>query len=127
MLINNSKKQNKQLENERRIAAYDRVKKLHEDAGFLCYIDDAYMEKYNGKESMKLEGVVAKGIGLVTEQYSLYSCEGVFKANITIEEMYVGTNAVKQLEGGDKRVALYPVEQEIAYHAGDILCKLQEE
>ncbi len=111
-------------EKEHRKKAYERVYSLHEKAEFLCYINDAYMEKFDGTESVKLEGMVAKGIGKLEDVYLLYDCEGNKKAEVTMEELYLGNNPVKQLEGGDKRVALYPKEQNIVYQAGDILCKL---
>lgn len=111
-------------EKKHRKKAYDRVYSLHEKAEFLCYINDAYKEKFDGKESVKLEGMVAKGIGKLEDTYLLYDCEGNEKAEVTMEELYLGNDSVKQLEGGDKKIALYPREQGIAYKAGDILCKL---
>lgn len=111
-------------EKEHRKKAYERVYFLHEKAEFLCYINDAYMEKFDGAESVKLEGIVAKGIGKLEDVYLLYDCEGNKKAEVTMEELYLGNNLVEQLEGGDKRAALYPKEQDITYQAGDILCKL---
>ena len=110
---------------KRRKENYDRVYALHEQAEFLCYINDVYPETYQGKESIKLEGLVAKGIGTVEDTYLLYSCNGVKKAEITMEELYLGSNKVECLEGGDKRVALYPNEQDAPYRPGDILCKLK--
>lgn len=114
-------KKNKEKQKEN----YDRVYRLHEQALFLCYIDDAYMETYNGKEYMKLLGIVAKGEGHVLDAYELFDCNGRKKADITMEELYVGQNKVEEIKGGDAPVALYPKEQDISYKAGDILCKLQ--
>ena len=120
-----SNRMSKKEEKEKRQKIYDRVYALHEQAEFLCYINDAYKEEYQGKYLMKLEGLVAKGVGRVEDTYSLYDCEGRKKAEITMDELYLGMNSVEQLEGGDKRVALYPKEQDIPYKAGDILCKLK--
>lgn len=106
---------------------YDRVYQLHKQAEFLCYIDDAYMEKYQGKEYVKLLGIVAIGRGLISDTYQLYNCKGQKKADITMEELYVGQNRVEEIQGGDKPVALYPKQQEISYIAGDILCKFSDE
>lgn len=119
-----SNRMSKKEEKEKRQKIYDRVYALHEQAEFLCYINDAYKEEYQGKYLMKLEGLVAKGVGRVEDTYYLYDCEGRKKAEITMDELYLGMNSVEQLEGGDKRAALYPKEQDIPYKAGDILCKL---
>lgn len=123
----NRKKDKKTIERRKRQEQYDRVYALHEQAEFLCYINDVYMESYQGTETVKLEGLVAKGKGYVEDTYFLYSCNGQKKAEITMEELYFGNNKVECLEGGDKRVALYPKEQDVQYKAGDILCKLKEE
>lgn len=122
--FDSTKQQKKKRERERRKKAYDRVYALHEQADFLCYINDAYMEEYQGKNYVKLEGLVAKGIGRVEDSFLLFDCTGKEKGQITMEELYLGSNSVEQLEGGDKKVALYPKEQELNYQAGDILCKL---
>jgi hypothetical protein len=106
--------------------AYRRVYELHQQAVFLCYIDDAYMEDNQGTSCVKLEGLVAKGTGTVQDTYLLYDCNGRQKAVITMEELYVGNQQVKQLAGGDKRVALYPVEQQVCYRAGDLLCIMEQ-
>lgn len=122
----NRKKEKKKTEQLKRQESYDRVYDLHEQAEFLCYINDVYMESYQGTEAVKLEGLVAKGTGNVEDTYFLYSCNGRKKAEITMEELYLGSNKVECLVGGDKRVALYPKEQDVQYKAGDILCKLKE-
>ena len=114
------------MKKQRRKEQYDRVYALHEQAEFLCYINDVYKEKYQGGEFLKLEGLVAKGIGRTEDVYQLFSCNGVKKTDVHMEELYEGNNKVEQLEGGDKRVALYPKEQEVSYKAGDILCKLEK-
>lgn len=114
-------KQNKEKHNLKKVA-YDRVLQLHNRANFLCYINDAYLETYQGKECVKLEGVVAVGTGKVTDRYHLYDCNGCFKAEVTMDELYLGNNKVESLCGGDKKVALYPVEQDVPYIAGDLLC-----
>ncbi|MDD6069495.1 MAG: hypothetical protein PUC12_01595 [Clostridiales bacterium] len=119
------KQEKKRLQKQRRQENYNRVYTLHEQAEFLCYINDVYPETYQGKVSVKLEGLVAKGIGNVKDTYLLYSCNGEKKAEITMEELYLGSNKVECLEGGDKRVALYPNEQNVPYKSGDILCKLK--
>jgi len=112
-----SKKKDKDKKQE----MYDRVMALHEEADFLCYINEAYKELYQEENCAKLEGCVAMGVGHVQDEYELYSCSGRKKANVTMLELYVGNNKVEQLEGGDKVVALYPKEQELDYKAGDIL------
>lgn len=127
MFWNKEKQKRKDEEKKRRKEAYSKVYSLHENAEFLCYINDAYPEKYNGKVSIKLEGVVAKGTGCLEDTFLLFDCNGRQKAVITMEELYCGSNSVSQLEGGDKRVALYPNEQEVDYRAGDMLCKLSTE
>lgn len=108
----------------RRKEAYDRVYSLHQQAEFLCYINDAYMETIDGQTSVKLEGLVAMGTGNLGDVFELYDCEGNKKAEITMDELYLGANSVERLEGGDKRVALYPKEQDVVYKAGDILIRL---
>lgn len=122
----NSKKDKRAAKQHKRQQQYDRVYALHEQAEFLCYINDAYVESYQGTEAVKLEGLVAKGKGSVEDTYFLYSCNGQKKAEITMEELYLGGNQVECLEGGDKRAALYPREQEVSYKAGDIVCILKE-
>lgn len=126
MFLNRTGKLKKQQDKERRKQIYDRVYALHQQADFLCYINDAYPEAYNGSTAIKLEGIVAKGTGLVEDTYLLFDCNGRQKAEITMEELYLESNSVKQLQGGDKRVALYPKEQEVNYQAGDMLCKLSD-
>ncbi len=106
---------------------YQRVYRLHEQAEFLCYINESYLESYKGNEYRKLEGIVAKGTGQVGECYELYDCNGRKKATVSMEEFYVGQNLVEQLAGGDKHVALYPREQDVNYVAGDILCKIKNQ
>ena len=112
----------KQKERMKRKKIYDRVYAIHENARFLCYIDDAYEESYNGVVSVKLEGVVAIGVGCLSDTFLLFDCEGKQKATVTMEELYVGRDSVDRIEGGEKRVALYPKEQQISYRAGDLLC-----
>ncbi|MDE6626231.1 MAG: hypothetical protein K2K56_07665 [Lachnospiraceae bacterium] len=124
--MNQTRKLKKQQDRERRKQIYDRVYELHQQADFLCYINDAYPEKYNGSTYIKLEGIVAKGTGKLEDTYLLFDCNGRQKAEITMEELYLENNSVKQLQGGDKRAALYPREQEVNYQAGDILCKLSD-
>lgn len=121
------RKEQKQERQKKRQENYDRVYELHAQAAFLCYINDVYMEPYKGDSFVKLEGVVARGTGRVTDVYRLYDCNGRYKAEVHMEELYLGQNAVESLQGGDKRIALYPKEQDIAYQAGDLLCKLKEE
>lgn len=124
MFENKQKQKRNKEEKKRREEAYSSVYFLHENAEFLCYINDAYTETYNGRVSIKLEGIVAKGTGCLEDTFLLFDCNGRQKAAITMEDLYCGSNRVNQLEGGDKRVALYPNEQEVDYRAGDILCKL---
>ena len=59
-------------------------------------------------------------MGTVRERFQVLP-----EAEITMEELYLGSNKVECLEGGDKRVALYPNEQNVHYKSGDILCKLK--
>lgn len=113
--------------NEKKEKQYARVYELHEKSTFLCYIDDVYQEAYEGRSCVKLEGVVALGIGTVEDTYVLYSCTGKKKAEITVDEFYIKNDSVKQLEAGDKRVAIYPKDQDVAFCAGDMLCKLEDE
>ena len=119
-------KKDKEKSNKKK-EAYERVYRLHEEASFLFYIDDVYFEKYNGKDCVKLEGTMAKGSGTVEDTFYLYSCQGRKKATITIDEFYIENNKVEQLEAGDKRIAVYPKEQDINYKAGDMLCKLKSD
>ena len=125
MFFSKQKKYEKELKKQKRQQIYDRVYAIHEKAIFLCYIEDAYLEKYEGKSFMKLEGVVAKGTGTLEDTYLLFDCEGRQKAAIEMEELFCGKNSVTQLEGGDKKVALYPKQQDISYRAGDIICMFQ--
>lgn len=106
---------------------YQRVYELHERAGFLFYVDDAYMEPYEGNSFIKLEGVVAFGKGFVSDSYVLCDCKGKEKAIVTIQDFYVGNQPVNCLEGGDKRVAIYPKEQDVSYCAGDYLYQKKED
>lgn len=112
--------------NQKQQDNYNRVYQLHQDAFFLYYIDDAYLEPYDGGKFMKLEGVVAKGTAKPTDTLILYNCNGRKKASITAEEFYVGQSKVELLEGGDKKVAIYPKEQDVDYIAGDMLCIMKE-
>ena len=121
------RKEQRMQEKQRRKERYDRVYALHLQAEFICYINDVYMEKYQGADFVKLEGLVAKGTGTTEDVYQLFNCNGTKKADVTMEELYLGTGKVEKLEGGDKRAALYPKEQDVTYKAGDILCKLKEE
>jgi hypothetical protein len=124
LLFNNLKKMKEadSRKKKKRQENYDRVYRLHEQADFLCYIDEAYKENYKGTDYVKLEGVVAKGKGSVEDIFFLFDCNGREKGHTAMEELYVGNNLVKQLEGGDKKVALYPKEQNLNYRAGDLLC-----
>ncbi|MDE5863765.1 MAG: hypothetical protein K2H34_05410, partial [Lachnospiraceae bacterium] len=67
--MNQTRKLKKQQDRERRKQIYDRVYELHQQADFLCYINDAYPEKYNGSTYIKLEGIVAKGTGKLEDTY----------------------------------------------------------
>lgn len=127
MFFRKNSREQKRQEKKHRKEIYDRVYLLHQKAKFLCYINDAYLEEYKNKQYMKLEGLVAKGIGKLEDSFLLFDCNGNQKAEITMEELYLGNNSVEQLEGGDKKVALYPREQNVSYVAGDVLCKFDEE
>ena len=124
MFWNKDNKEKKQQEILRKQKMYDRVYALHEQAEFLCYIDDAYKEEYNGELFIKLEGLVAKGTGTCSDTFVLYDYAGRKKGEIMMEELYLGNEKVEQLECGDKKIALYPKQQDINYCAGDILCKI---
>ena len=117
------KSEHKKMMEEHRKKAYDRVYELHQKAEFLFYVNDAYLEQYEGRDCVKLEGEVAKGKGRRTDTYVLYDCEGRKKAGITMEEMYYGIDSVEEIEGDDRRIALYPKEQDVKYRAGDMICK----
>lgn len=108
-------------------ANYDRVYQLHLDAEFLCYIEDAYIEREPERSSMKLEGIVVKGIGKKEDLFGLYNCNGIQKAVVRMEEFYSGKDKVDVLYAEDKKVALYPIEQDVPYKAGDFLCRMGEE
>lgn len=124
--IKTSREARKRIKNRKQVV-YDRVYELHKQAEFLCYINDVYPEEYKGKAYVKLEGLVAFGVGATDDHFLLFDCEGREKAEVDMEELYVGNNLVEQLEGGDKRVALYPIQQDVPYKAGDILCKMKGE
>ncbi len=111
---------------EKRKQAYDRVLQLHKQASFLFYVDDVIFELYNGEQCVKLVGTVASGSTTLEEQYELYSCTGIKKADVQPEEFYVGADAVMNLMAGDKTVAIYPQRSNVIYQAGDILCKLND-
>ena len=123
MFWNDAKRQKKMLAKQKKKEAYDRVLQLHKQAEFLFYIDDAYLEEYEGNQCVKLEGAIASGEGLVKERYSLYDCEGRLKAEVEIDEFYVGAESVEKLVADDKNVVIYPKHQKVVYRAGDILCK----
>ena len=125
MFWSREEKEKKKLAKLKRQEAYDRVYKLHQEAEFICYIDEICEEEYQGELCVKLVGNIAMGEGTVQEQYSLYSCEGRWKGTVDIEEFYVGADKVNQLDGSDKQVAIYPKQRELAFKAGDILCKLR--
>ncbi len=126
MFFDREKRNNRLKIQKKRNEAYERVYRLHEQADFLCYINDAYLEEYKGGRFVKLEGLVAAGTGSLEDTFWLFDCEGRQKGQVTMDELYLGTDSVKQLTGGDKKVALYPKEQDIPYQAGDILCKLKQ-
>ncbi len=124
MFWNRENREKKKLAKMKRQEAYDRVYKLHQDATFLCYIDEVCEEEYQGEQCIKLVGSMAIGEGTVEEQYSLYSCEGRWKATVDIDEFYIGADSVEKLESSDKVVAVYPKQRDISFKAGDILCRL---
>lgn len=126
MIFNKENRHRKEIQRQKRKEKYDKVYALHEQADFLCYINDAYLEEYKGGRFVKLEGLVAAGTGSLEDTFWLFDCEGRQKGQVTMDELYLGTDSVKQLTGGDKKVALYPKEQDIPYQAGDILCKLKQ-
>lgn len=126
MFWNRADKEKKQLEKQRRKEDFDRVYKLHQNAQFLCYVNEAYTEEYNGDTVIKLEGCMASGEGTVHEKYGLYDCKGRLKAELDIDEFYVGTDSVTKLVADDKKVAIYPKQQNVNCKAGDLLCKLKE-
>lgn len=116
--------QSKRQQKEKRKQVYERVLQLHKHAAFLFYVDDVILELYHGQECVKLVGTVAIGNATLDQSYELYSCTGIKKADIEVEEFYVGADAVKILMAGDKTVAIYPRQSEVSYKAGDVLCKL---
>lgn len=124
MFWNREEREKKKIAKQKRKEAYDRVYQLHQNSSFLCYIDNAYLEEYQGKQYVKLSGSMALGEGSVSEQYKLYDCTGRFKAEINVEEFYVGNDSVQTIVADDKDVAIYPKQQDISYKAGDLLCKL---
>lgn len=117
-------REKKKIEKAKKKEAYDRVLALHQNAQFLCYIDEVYTEEYNGVPVMKLEGIVALGKGTIHEKYSLYDCKGRLKTEIEIEEFYIGGDSVEELIAEDKKIAIYPKQQCENCCAGDVLCKL---
>lgn len=125
MFWNRKDWEQKKIAKIKRKENYNRVYKLHKEAEFLCYIDDVYTEEFEGVMCIKLIGSMASGEGTVHERYSLYSCEGRWKAEIDIDEFYVGADAVEKLESSDETVVIYPQQQDVKYMAGDILCKLK--
>lgn len=125
MLWKSGDKERKKQKNIERKQNYDRVYQLHKDAMFLCYVDDVYMEEYKGDSYVKLEVMVAIGEGHIGEKYSLYDCKGRYKADVEIEEFYVGADSVDKLCASDSKVVIYPKQQNIVYKAGDVLCKLR--
>lgn len=110
--------------NQKRQENYDRVYQLHQDAEFLFYVEEAYKEDFEGQKYIKLEGVVAKGTADLEDSFVLFNCNGLQKGVITLEEMYIGKDRVNGLYAGDKRVALYPLQQDLPYKAGDFVCKM---
>lgn len=124
MFWNREDREKKKLAKLKRQEAYDRVYKLHQEANFLCYIDEVYEEEYHGEMCIKLVGSMAAGEGTIDEQYALYSCEGRWKATVDIDEFYIGADSVEKLESSDKEVAIYPKQKEISFRVGDMLCKL---
>ncbi len=117
-------REKKKIEKAKKKEAYDRVLSLHQNAQFLCYIDDAYTEEYNGVPVMKLEGFVTLGKGTIHEKYGLYDCKGRLKTDLEIEEFYIGGDSVEELVAEDRKIAIYPKQQHENYQAGDLLCKL---
>ena len=81
-------------------------------------------ELFEGQEYMKLEGVAAKGTADLEDSFVLFNCNGLQKGVIALEEMYIGKDRVNGLYAGDKRVALYPLQQDLPYKAGDFVCKM---
>ncbi|MBO5088872.1 MAG: hypothetical protein J6C01_09365 [Lachnospiraceae bacterium] len=125
MFWNRTDREKKKLEKQKRKEAYDRVYQLHQNAQFLCYINEAYTEEYDGDAVIKLEGSMTLGEGTAHEKYGLYDCKGRWKAELDIDEFYIGGDSVEKLEAADKRVAIYPKQQDVNYSAGDLLCKLR--
>lgn len=123
MFWKREEKEKRKLARERKKATYDRVRKLHQEADFLCYIDEVSLEEYEGTTYVKLIGSMAVGEGTIHEKYLLYSCEGREKAKLDIDEFYVGADSVEKLESGDQTVAIYPKQVKGDFRAGDILCK----
>lgn len=121
---NRKSNERRQLEKEKRRQTYERVLQLHKRASFLFYIDEVILESYVGKDCVKLVGNVATGSATVGEQFELYSCNGMKKADVHAEEFYVGADRVDALVAEEKTVAVYPIQNDIPYKAGDILCKL---
>lgn len=126
MFWNRENREKKKLAKIKKQEAYDRIYRLHQEATFLCYIDEVCLEEYEGNRCIKLVGTMALGEGTVDEKYRLYSCEGKLKSELDIEEFYVGADATKKLECDDKTVAIYPKPLDVSYKAGDILCKLRD-
>lgn len=125
MFFDKKSKEIKKKRKEYQKKIYQRVYELHQEAEFLCYINDAYLETDQNEKYMKLEGIVATGIGRIEDTFLLYDCDGNQKGIVKMLEFYLGNQSVSQLEGGDQKVALYPEEQGLPYKAGDILCKLK--
>lgn len=126
MFWNRKDREKKELAGMKKKKEYEKVYWLHQQASFLCYIDDVYTEEYGGSVCIKLEGTMASGEGMISDKFVLYDCRGRRKAAIEIDEFYVGADSVEKLDSSDDKIVIYPKQQEISYKTGDILCKLEE-
>ena len=100
-----------------------KVLKLHNDAEFLFYINDAYIR---GEYGQIVEGVGAIGSADITDTFSIYSAQGEYVCELHIRDAYVGDNEVKVIEAMDKKVSFYPTETDDRLMAGQLMIILEK-
>ncbi len=98
--------------------AKKRVMELHNNAVFLMYINNVYIE--NASEQI-IEGIVAIGKAEVDKEFSIYSCEGKYVTKVTIEEVYKDGDIVKVLEAEDREIKIYLKDIDDKLIAGQIM------
>lgn len=83
----------------------ERVYRLHEEAGSLSYVEGIYKE--NGRFQMSVSFV--KGQHSVGEEAQILDCNGLFTADVRIEEIRLGSgeDQAKASEAGSEGILVF--------------------